>query len=532
MSSRHDFSLFVRYAGAVQPPPPASFISRPNIAWAEFVIAAGFLLAAAVTRLPSFARSVLDWDESLYFLIAEQWRAGHLPYTTIWDNKPVGIYVIFALAQTLFGDRVAAIRLAGIAVAALTAFAVYRITRLLTFASIGRRAALLAGIATIIGSLSNDGLAANTEPFMAGCTALAVWAAASTGLSRAPRRQALLTGLLMGAAFMVKYVAVFEAPAVLLLLLLRRNDRPWRARAGSAGLCVAGAALPLLAVVGMYAQAGELPLWWRCSVIANLSRVATTTPPGALHYIFWLELRRWGPLFCAALLLPGFIMWRLRRGWRHVQVVELFLAAWLLGGCLGVAAAKSFYDHYFLQLLPALCVTLGWWASRTRPHLNRLGFVLCATVILAPPGWAAFTALREAAAPVLTWQRGIPTLHPDTPTRMAADLYTALKAAPGRIYVFDSQPILYSLTHQLPPTRYVLPSVLTSRLLARVAGVDARAEVTRILAAQPRFIIRSLTPKTDPAIIDPGVYAALNAALAAHYRLWRSYPGAAIYTSN
>jgi 4-amino-4-deoxy-L-arabinose transferase-like glycosyltransferase len=500
----------------------------PALTWRlQSLIFALFFVLAFLSRLPSFFRSVLDWDESLYFLIAAQWRAGHLPYTTIWDNKPVGIYAIFAAAQALFGDRVAAIRLASIAVTALTAFAVYRITRLLACGTPSRAAPLLAGFASILCSLSNDGLAANTEPFMACCTALAVWAAASTSLSRVPRRQAVLTGLLLGAAFMVKYVAVFEAPAVLLLLLLRQGAAPWRHRAGIAALCIAGAALPLLAVIILYGQAGDLPLWWQCSVMANLSRVATTTPPGALHYIFWLELRRWGPLFIAALLLPAAAAWPFRPRPPGFRGAELFLVAWLLGGCLGVAAAKSFYDHYFLQLLPALCVTLGWWAGRVRPHLNRFGFALCAAAFLALPGLAATGALREAAAPVLTWQRGIPILQPDTPTRMAADLNAAL--APGPIYVFDSQPILYSLTGQPPPTRYVLPSVLTSRLLARVAGVDARAEVARILSTQPRFIIRSLTPKTDPAIIDTGVYAALNAALAAHYQLWRSYPGAAIY---
>jgi hypothetical protein len=42
------------------------------------VIALLFFAASVFTRLPSIPRSVLDWDESLYFLMAEQWRLGHL----------------------------------------------------------------------------------------------------------------------------------------------------------------------------------------------------------------------------------------------------------------------------------------------------------------------------------------------------------------------------------------------------------------------------------------------------------------------
>ena len=65
--------------------------------------------------------------------------------------------------------------------------------------------------------------------------------------------------------------------------------------------------------------------------------------------------------------------------------------------------------------------------------------------------------------------------------------------------------------------------------LARVAGVDAPAEVARILARRPLFIIRSLTPRTAPRVIDRHVYALVDQALAAEYRLWRQYPGAAVY---
>jgi 4-amino-4-deoxy-L-arabinose transferase-like glycosyltransferase len=142
------------------------------------VIALLFFTAALLTRLASIPRSVLDWDESLYFLMARQWRLGHLPYTTIWDNKPVGIYGIFAVFQAVFGDRVAAIRIATIVFVGLLAFTVYKITEVITA---NRHAALLAGGALVLCSLSNDGLSANTELFMASFTALAVLAALTTG---------------------------------------------------------------------------------------------------------------------------------------------------------------------------------------------------------------------------------------------------------------------------------------------------------------------------------------------------------------
>ena len=130
----------------------------------SWLIALLFFATTLLSRIPTFSQSVLDWDESLYFLMAQQWRHGHLPYTTIWDNKPIGIYAIFAVAQTMFGDGVASIRLAMVLCVSVLAFAVFRITRALTDDD---AAGLAAGAALILCSLSNDGLSSNTELFMA-----------------------------------------------------------------------------------------------------------------------------------------------------------------------------------------------------------------------------------------------------------------------------------------------------------------------------------------------------------------------------
>ena len=189
---------------------------------------------------------------------------------------------------------------------------------------------------------------------------------------------------------------------------------------------------------------------------------------------------------------------------------DLFLAAWLLGGAGGVVAAKSFYDHYFLQILPVLCVTLGvLFARLKRTAWVRAGFVVAA---LALPFWAAKTAIGHILAP-------------DIPAEIGA----ALKDQPGSLYVFDTQPIIYALAGKTPPTRFVLPSELIGRSLPRVAGDDPVAEVQRILAGAPDFIVRRSDPETNPAIINPTVYAEVNAALAAHYRLWQSYPGIVVF---
>jgi len=445
------------------------------------------ILFAAVflTRLITLNRAVLDWDESLYYLMAQQWRLGHLPYTTIWDNKPLGIYAIFVAFQAAIGHGVLAIRLATVFFVSALAWSVFAITETITNQ---RPAAWAAGGALVLGALGNDGLSANTELFMASFTAIGVLAALRT-------ERGFAVGVLIGCAFMIKYVAVFEAPVIFVWLLWR--TRRWQVGAA----CIIGAALPLLLVMALYAANGRFGLWADCSVLSNFRRVAAAPAANATSYALHTQLWRWGTFYAAGLAMVGNALWR--RGW------AVFLSAWLLGGLLGAAAARSFYDHYFLQVLPALCVITGVWFGRL-PGAWRAVFLLA---VLSLPAWAAQEALRE-------------TMRPDETARIGAVLRAA---RPPSLYVFDGQPILYALAGVPPPTRYVLPSELTRNLLPRVAGVDPVAEEARILAQSPAYIVREANPPTDPAVVNRAVYAELDAALAADYVLWRREGDVLIY---
>jgi hypothetical protein len=445
-----------------------------------------FLAAALLLRLPILHRSVLDWDESLYFLMAEAWRAGHLPYSTIWDNKPLGIYVIFAAFQSVI-PGIAAIRVATSLCVALLAWTVFRITEILTRE---RSAAWVAGGLVVIGSLSNDGLSANTELFMAAGTALA-------GLAVLVEAPSWAAGLALGCGFMIKYVMAPEAFLVLLLLFHRRG-------AGAVASAVAAAALPVLAAAGLYAAHGQLGLWWDCSVMSNFRRAAAAPHPGALQWALSTQFWRWGPLYLTALaMLPGA---------RGRGLTSNFPLLWLLGALIGAVSAKFFYDHYFLQCLPPLCVLAGCAWARLPPG----GVVrdLLLLFLLPLPVQAGWQALHDAGGE-------------DVPAEIAASLNAARAQS---LYVFDSQPIIYALTGLTPPTRFVLPSELTGQSLPDVAGVDPLAEVRRILSTSPEFILRrDPPPAPGPSAGNPPVYAALNAVLAAHYRLIRRWPGVALY---
>lgn len=515
-------------------PNPSFLTKHVSAAWRVFFVCLAGNLAL---RLPGFFRSVLDWDESLYALMAGQWLAGHLPYTTIWDNKPVGIYAIFALFEAVFRNPVIAIRAATLMCMSCICVVIWRLAHVLLAgraAGLGRRLAGLAVLSFMLGALSNDGLSANTELFMEGFSAAAMLAAIDPVFCAGrPLQRALCVGLLFSLACMIKYVAVFEAPAVAFAVLVMAPEGPrvtWRGAARRCAVAGAGALVLPGLTIAAYAAAGQLPLWWTCSVASNFTRVAVPFSVPQLHAVAFIILPRWAPAViagCAVIMTAPVAAFRLARGGKAgaARRGHVLLAMWLLGGAAGVASAKSFFDHYFLQVLPpcclALALALGWLLPKFGGWRRRQAAVLVSALLVIPAA-AGYGSLAAIIAPLREPGGGF---GPDTPARIAALLRPRI-AAGARLYIFNSQPIIYALTGAVPPTRYVLPSVLTRCFLARVAGVDGPAEVARILSADPDFVV---TRTGRPEAPDPAVYTEFKADMAARYQLWRTYPDATIY---
>ena len=196
-------------------PPRRSFVIH---------LAALALLAALVMvlRLPALPQSVVDWDESIYLLMARSMLQGHAPYTVIWDNKPPGLYALFALAQIVFGQTVLAMRLLAMLAVTATCFLLWLYGSILLGSwAIGA----LAGLFYAVFSMQNGGLASNAEIMWAPFTVAAfLLLGQRTGvpatLQPGRRLTFLVIGLLLGIAIQIKAVAGMELAVVLVLLVI------------------------------------------------------------------------------------------------------------------------------------------------------------------------------------------------------------------------------------------------------------------------------------------------------------------------
>ena len=511
-----------------------AWLAGPRVP-APLYLAMAVALALAV-RAPGLVFTDLNWDEGLYRMIAGSLLHGHAPYLEVWDRKPVGVFVLLAAAEAVGGESVATMRIATALAVGTGAWCLAGVAHRL-WGEAGRGIGAVAGVLAILYSTRSGGEGTNTELFFAPVETAGLWlllaADAAPWAAGGPRPwRALGAGLLLGAALQVKYNAVFDIVAFGLAFLAARQrglDLPSLRRVLAVAFpATLGIAVPTLAVLAWYAGIGHLGDWIAANIAANEQLVGATAPAfqwTALDYV----LRQLALPFCgfaAALLLgPLLARPRERRGLAA-------LALWGVGGAAALLFLRRFADHMMLQVLPELCLGTAFAAVAVArrlarlPPLRRLGRA------------AAFGLLMAMAACVLAWEGRAP-LRPASAAREIlarrmegaphwGDLTATLAAAIAprlppeeSVYVFGGPLLgLYAAVGRPPPTRF--PFV--EHLWEGYAPVDGAAEMARILAARPAFVVVQdlWWPEADwgdpwPVPTARPVFERLQAALLADY---------------
>ncbi|MBP0491230.1 hypothetical protein [Roseomonas indoligenes] len=474
--------------------------ARRGGALRDLPAALGLLALALLARGFFFGNPVIEGDEQFYLLVGDRLLGGALPYRDIWDRKPVGLFLIYAAIRALGGEGIVQYQLVATLFAAATAFLVFRIGAELA----SRRGGLLAGAAYLLWLGAFGGEGGQAPVFYNLPVAAAAWIALRAGAR--PGTPARLLGLgaasmlATGLALQVKYTAVFEG-AFLGLALLWAG---WRARAGWTFLLlatlawVACALLPTATALAAYAAMGEAHAF----VFANFLSIFQRNTA-----VLGSSLPRLAAM--AGLLLPlGLLaVLGLRQGWAEASEPSQrralgFVAGWCVAAVLGVLLFGTYYNHYALPLLLPLSIAASPLLGRKSARIWK---------VPAAPALLALGAIATAVPAVLHLRsRG-------NGTEVRA-LASAVR--PGAtLYVFDGESILYLLTRSPLPSPFVFPTHLNDQREASGIGVDPVAELRRILAARPDYIV---TTDSTRARINPVSENLLAQDLAATYRPVRS----------
>jgi hypothetical protein len=400
------------------------------------------------------------------------------------------LFLIYAAIRAIGGDGILAYQVVATLFAALTAWCVARIAR--HVAPPG--AAILAGLVYIVYLSVNGGDGGQSPVFYNLPVALAASCVVAT--YRRPRFDRIAYGLsclamaLCGLALQIKYSVLFEGMFFGLALVaraLRSGISPPAAGAAALSWCLI-ALLPTAAVVAFYWHIGALDTL----LFANFQSVFLRQPPDAALMIARLALIGLHLLpiaIVAACALP-----RIRR----VRPIGPLLAGWTAAAIAGLLVFGTYFDHYGLPLVLPLSILAAPLLAR------RIGRVPVAVPVILIG--LAYVAINTA---VLRTTRG----DGEGARRLAARIE---RSPAGCLFVFQGDPILYQLTRSCIPTAYNFPTFLSETGDSRTTGIDPHAELRRVMAARPAYVVIS---SVDPAVTDRAAYDFVQRDLDRHYRL-------------
>jgi hypothetical protein len=485
------------------------------------VLAAVAFASAALVRLHVLPLSVVDWDESIYLLVSRDVLNGKLPYQGGFEHKPAALYYLFALAQVVFGHGVLAIRLLGILACGLTAFLLALLVRRHAAADMPTAAAVAVLYAIL--STQNGGWATNTEILLNayGAAALALMNGGRL-FERVEPRRALALGLVFGLMLHTNYLAGLPIAGFGVAYLLSSAQRVGIARAVplclgngllvAAGFCAASAAV--LAPIAIWSDLGDY-FGRQIRFLENYS------PPIPLPQHAGMVAGAFLPyaaLLALAVARVLFLLLGRGRGTAATaggSLIEMQALVYIGAAFIAANASGRLFPHYFIQMLPGLCVVGGAFlaplpAAGSLRRLCAVWLVLMAALSLTLER-SQFQARWTA---VQAWLDGRPA---DLPTAIARDLRGDLRRD-DLIYVFRYEPILYYLLDVPLPARYFF----WEHHVRRRYGLNPEAEMTAILAKSPRFVIAGADPENE--VRFPLGARLLSAALKRDYDLVKRYP--------
>ena len=552
----------------------------------KLIIFLGFLLLSFFLRFWTLFVSVLDKDESIYILGADSLLNGNLPYIEIWDNKPPGIFILFSLAMLIFGKSILSIRILSIIATTFTSYFLSRIGVAIDVKQ-GEKIGLLAGSLYAIFSLHNDGAAANAEILFAPLvTGAFLWLFQERKLSNI---QVFLIGLILGMGMQIKYLVIMDVFGLVLLGSLSGkaegkfiNNFPRLTQkdvlSRTAGICNnfslfkfyvilgAGVILPAVVIAVIYKFSGYFDEYIYATLTANSKYVA-------MQNFSWSDLLSrlrkqvlgnillWLCLFWSPIYLFVFARDRFKQ---ERNFIYLFL--WFSCAFLAVLLSKRFYNHYFLQLLPPLCLISAYVMIKsvyfqavvnvTEKNLpdehshekvskpTKISSKTKQTILSNSPKF--YVAFPSAFPQIILFliliysfaQAGYNKLSKnwefiyyryiqridtwdDREALIAKYLRQRIQST-DYIYVVNYEPIIYYLVPTKIPTKYAFPSHLTA--MSQILPINPLPELNRIMAKNPSYIL--LAEKDN---ISPKYRNALNQYLEQYYVLETTIKNVRLY---
>jgi hypothetical protein len=336
-------------------------------------------------RTLTFAEPV-ETDLAHYLVVAHELLEGELLYSEVWDNKPPGIFIIYALGEILFGYGEVQVFGLNVLFSLLTLLGIFEVAKLGVQLTPGKRPGFGAAnwaitfYVLLSSKISIQANQPNTELFInTGC----VWGFYFflRLVSQPTFKTALTIGTLIGLVSLIKQQALLFGAGVgyAFLLVVLAQPSTTRKKLILSRVSVGGI-LPVLVVWGL--TFSWFGLTDRLGILTDTLFTYGRYYAGPLEYNFWRGLtpsrlipsyfRFSVPLFL--FLLPAFVV-----GLRQGKSQWVLLAGFTAATFASIALPGKFFPHYYQYWIPILSIGLGW---ATMAYPLKQGPMLGAALVL------------------------------------------------------------------------------------------------------------------------------------------------------
>ncbi len=502
--------------------------SAQHSAWAKHHDTIGALLAA-LYGLPSLAYP-FGRDQALFFYIGREWTVGRIPYRDAFDNKPPGIFALYALASELLGTHQWTIRLVELAAVLLMGSLIARAIQRdgpSRPGEVGSAMLLTSGLYYTVFDYWDTG----QVEFWEGLFALAGYVTAQR--VRSWRVAALASGALGAITVLFKWPGAVLLP-VAALVVIRRACRTAHGPLGTKlrralsaagwhglGICAVGGL-----VIGYFYACGAMKALEE--LFGYTSTYVLNTPaslPQALEstQLLWREVFRLWSVFLALGYLIGVVLAVRRRAWR-VLGGALVAALLVTLSAASVVLQFKFYPYHWVVLTPFLLLCCAYGSAELARRWQSLPLRVSLTVVLigyfGAPNWItnARVTYRTYTHSFWSYMRG--------ETRRSAFLQQFLgpfnyryavqerigdqigdRANPGDgLHVRGFEPAIYAVSGLASPSRFASEMPLGASQLSYNREAWAAEHDAILWVTRPRFFVTFLWAPADMALVEAHGY--------------------------
>jgi len=435
----------------------AKFLNKIHLPhWLTILLAVVLIL-----RIPSFFEPFSYGDEMIYLTLGEAIRRGVPLYKGIHDNKPPLLYVLAAIAGSLFWFKVI---LAAWSLATIVLFWKLSQTLFPKRTKLQKLATIIFAILTTIPLL--EGNIANAELFMIGPIIAAFLILLSKKLNP---KNLLISGALFSFATLFKVPAAFDMPTIVFLWLIGAGLKTKNLKkvVKNTGYLALGFIVPIALTFVWYALRGALSEYAIAAFLQNAI---------GLVILYWKR--------------------------KKLSKQFIFLTTWLLFSLFAIALSERPYPHYLIQAVPT--ISFFFAILFTNKSLEQSLSIIPLSLAFFVPVYFNFWYYPTASYYVRFVRFSVGQMNRESYLRTfgnhvprdykIAEFIVQSTERNEKIFVWGGDAVIYALSRRLPPIKYVANY--------HINDYSSKEEVVRALVKdKPKLIV--LLPETPsfPQII-------------------------------